>query len=42
MYELENFNKTIFESIKHVDENGNEYWYARELQNILDINNGEV
>lgn len=24
MYELENFNKTIFESIKHVDENGNE------------------
>ena len=26
---------TIFETIKHIDENGNEYWYARELQNVL-------
>lgn len=25
-----------FEKIKHVDEYGNEYWYARELQIILD------
>ena len=24
-----------FEDIKHVDENGNEYWYARELQTAL-------
>lgn len=24
-----------FEDIKHIDENGNEYWYGRELQNIL-------
>lgn len=24
-----------FESIKHIDENGIEFWYARELQNIL-------
>ena len=24
-----------FEAIKHVDENGNEYWYARELQTAL-------
>jgi len=24
-----------FEDIKHVDENGNEYWYARELQSAL-------
>ena len=28
-------NKT-FESIKHIDENGVEYWYARELQIVLD------
>ena len=28
-------NKT-FEDIKHVDEFGNEYWYARELQTVLD------
>ena len=27
-------NKT-FESIKHVDEKGNEYWLARELQEVL-------
>ena len=25
----------IFEDIKHLDEFGNEYWYARELQNVL-------
>ena len=24
-------NNSIFESIKHIDENGCEYWYAREL-----------
>ena len=26
----------MFESIKHIDEEGNEYWFARELQKILD------
>mgnify|MGYP004568816491 FL=1 len=25
----------IFEDIKHIDEKGNEYWEARELQRIL-------
>lgn len=25
----------IFEDIKHVDEYGNEFWYARELQHVL-------
>ena len=25
-----------FEHIKHIDENGVEYWYARELQLVLD------
>ena len=35
MNELEKINETIFESIKHVDDEGNEYWYARELQYIL-------
>ena len=38
MKELEKINETIFESIKHVDEDGNEYWYARELQYILGYN----
>lgn len=26
----------MFEDIKHIDENGNEYWYARELQIVLE------
>jgi len=32
----ENYTNESFESIKHIDENGVEFWYARELQNILD------
>ena len=38
MNELEKINDTTFESIKHVDDDGNEYWYARELQYILGYN----
>ena len=30
-----------FESIKHIDENGFEYWYARELQKVLEYNKWE-
>ena len=30
----ENYNKT-FEDIKHIDENEIEFWYARELQSVL-------
>ena len=36
MNELENISETIFENIKHVDDDGNEYWYARELQKVLE------
>ena len=35
MEELEKNNKT-FENIKHIDEFGVEFWYARELQVVLD------
>ena len=28
--------ESIFESIKHVDQNGNEFWLARELQKVLE------
>ena len=38
MYELEkieNYNNKTFEDIKHVDEYGTEYWYARELMKVL-------
>ena len=33
---LEKYNEKTFEDIKHIDEYGNEYWYARELQVALD------
>ena len=29
-------NNSIFECIKHIDKNGNEYWLARELQKCLE------
>lgn len=36
MNEIENITNKLFEDIKHIDENGNEYWSARELQLVLD------
>lgn len=30
------YTNNIFENIKHIDEYGNEYWYARELQKVLE------
>lgn len=35
MNELSIEQKKIFEDIRHVDEQGNEFWYARELQGTL-------
>ena len=35
MNEIKNYTESIFESIKHIDEFGNEYWEARELQKVL-------
>jgi len=35
MNEIKEYNETIFEDIKHIDECGNEYWYARELMKGL-------
>ena len=35
------YNETIFENIKHIDEYGIEFWYARELQMILEYKNGK-
>lgn len=32
---IEEYNEKTFENIKHVDDKGNEYWEARELQQIL-------
>ena len=33
---VKNKNSTTFEDIKHIDENGYEYWYARELMHALE------
>ncbi len=36
MNELKTYKKKIFENIKHIDEDGNEFWYARELMIALE------
>ena len=36
MNNIEKYNENIFESIKHIDQNGNEFWYARELSKALE------
>ena len=35
MNNIENYSESVFESIKHVNEYGQEFWYAMELQRIL-------
>ena len=35
MNNIKEYTEKIFEDIKHVDEFGNEYWLARELQTVL-------
>ena len=35
MNSLENVSVKMFEDIKHIDDNNCEYWYARELMNLL-------
>ena len=34
--ETTNYGETVFESIKHINEYGQEFWYARELQKVLE------
>nr|WP_163647067.1 BRO family protein [Lactococcus lactis] len=34
--ELTSYDELTFEKIKHIDENGQEFWYARELQVALE------
>lgn len=36
MNEIKRYTETIFEDIKHVDEEGNDYWLARELMPLLE------
>ena len=32
---IKEYTEKVFEDIKHIDEKGNEYWLARELQDVL-------
>ncbi len=36
MNEIENISESLFESVKHINEYGQEYWTARELQPVLE------
>lgn len=36
MNDLSNYNESVFENIKHINEYGQEFWYARELQVALE------
>ena len=36
MNEIKEYTEKLFEDIKHIDENGTEYWFARELKQVLD------
>lgn len=35
MNELKEYKNKLFEDIKYIDDEGNEYWLARELQKVL-------
>ena len=41
MNEITKYTEKIFDSIKHIDEYGNEYWEARELMPLLEYNKWE-
>lgn len=36
MSDIVEYNEQVFENIKHINDNGQEFWYARELQIILE------
>ena len=36
MNEIKQYTEKVFEDIKHIDDDGNEYWLARELQTIFE------
>ena len=41
MNEIKEYTEKVFEDIKHIDEDGNEYWLARELMSILEYSKWE-
>jgi hypothetical protein len=41
MNEIKEYTEKVFENIKHIDKNGNEYWLAREYKKFWNTHNGE-
>lgn len=41
MNKIKEYNEVLFESIKHIDKYGNEYWEARELMPLLEYSKWE-
>ena len=41
MNEINEYTEIMFDDIKHIDEYGNEYWYARELMPLLEYSKWE-
>ena len=41
MYNIKEYTEKTFESIKHIDEQGNEFWEARELMPLLEYSKQE-
>ena len=41
MNEIKEYTEKMFEDIKHIDENGSEYWSARELMPLLEYKKWE-
>ena len=41
MNEIKEYTEKVFEDIKHTDDEGNEYWYARELMPLLEYSKWE-
>ena len=39
--EIKEYTEKVFENIKHIDDEGNEYWYARELMPLLEYSKWE-
>ena len=40
--EIKEYTEKVFEDIKHIDDEGNEYWYARELMPLLEYSKWEI
>ena len=41
MNEIKEYTEKLFDDIKHINENGEEYWFARELMPLLEYSKWE-